>query len=149
MQTIKKIFFYLLLLFNLISSQSFGQIDKGTIKGKVFDPEYGSVVGANIILLETNLGAAVDTNGNYIVRNVPFGQYGIKCSYPGYPPGIDTINITNENSEITLDFQLTVPKIPIVMPDSLQRYHNLMATLDESEIIEIHIDSISKNFYYF
>jgi hypothetical protein len=132
----------------LISAQSFGQTNKGTIKGKVFDPEYGNIMGANILLLGTNLGAAADSNGSYVIRNVPFGQYAIKCTYIGYPPGFDTINVTNENSEVILDFELTIPKIPIVMPDSLQQYHNLISTLDPSEILEINIDSVSKNFDY-
>jgi hypothetical protein len=132
----------------LISLQSFGQTNKGTIKGKVFDPEYGNIIGANIIVIGTNLGAAADSSGSYIIRNVPFGQYVIKSSYIGYPPGIDTINLTNENPEATLDFELTFPKIPIVMPDSLQKYHNLIATLDPSEILEINIDSVSKNYDY-
>jgi hypothetical protein len=144
----KYFFIYLFLLFSLISAQSFGQTNKGTIKGKVFDPEYGNIIGANILLLGTNLGAAADSNGSYVIRNVPFGQYAIKCTYIGYPPGFDTINVTNENSEVILDFELTIPKIPIVMPDSLQQYHNLISTLDPSEILEINIDSVSKNFDY-
>jgi hypothetical protein len=144
----KYFFIYSLLLFSLISLQLFGQIDKGTIKGKVFDPEYGNIIGANIIVIGTNLGAAADSSGSYIIRNVPFGQYVIKSSYIGYPPGIDTINLTNENPEVTLDFELTFPKIPIVMPDSLQQYHNLISTLDQSKILEITIDSVSKNFEY-
>jgi len=99
-------------------------------------------------LLQTNLGAVVDTNGNYIIKSVPFGQYEIKCSYVGYPSRTDTILVTKDNPELILDFELTTPKIPIVMPDSLQQYHNLIATLDPSKILEINIDSVSKNFDY-
>ena len=136
------------LIITLFSISLIGQTDKGTVKGKVFDPEYGNIIGANILLLGTNLGAAADSNGSYVIRNVPFGQYAIKCTYIGYPPGTDTIDVTNENPEVNLDFELTIPKIPIVMPDSLQQYHNLIAALDASEILEIHIDSVSKNFDY-
>jgi hypothetical protein len=139
---------HLWLLFSLLSIALFSQIDKGTIKGKVFDPEYGNIIGANVIVMQTNLGAAVDTNGNYIIRNVPFGQYEIRCSYIGYPSKIDTILVSKENPEVILDFELTIPKIPIVMPDSLQQYHNLISTLDQSKILEITIDSVSKNFEY-
>ncbi|MCW8805361.1 MAG: carboxypeptidase-like regulatory domain-containing protein [Ignavibacteriaceae bacterium] len=139
---------HLWLLFSLLSIALFSQIDKGTIKGKVFDPEYGNIIGANVIVMQTNLGAAVDTNGNYIIRNVPFGQYEIRCSYIGYPSKIDTILVSKENPEVILDSELTIPKIPIVMPDSLQQYHNLISTLDQSKILEITIDSVSKNFEY-
>lgn len=139
---------YLCLAFSLISITLFGQIDKGIIKGKVFDPEFGKIIGANVILLTTNLGAVVDNNGNYIIRKVPFGKYAVRCSYVGYPSKTDTINLTKDNPGVTLDFEITIPKIPIVMPDSLQQYHNLIATLNSSEILEINIDSVSKNFDY-
>ena len=144
----KNIFISIWLLITLFSISLIGQTDKGTIKGKVFDPEYGNIIGANILLLGTNLGAVADSNGSYVIRNVPFGQYAIKCTYIGYPRGIDTIDVTNENPEVTLDFELTIPKIPIIIPDSLQQYHNLIATLDPLKILEINIDSVSKNFDY-
>ena len=144
----KYLFIYSSLILNSISFQLFGQFDSGTIKGKVFDPEYGKIIGANIILLQTNLGAAVDTNGNYIIRKVPFGKYAMRCSYVGYPSKMDTVLINEDNPEATVDFELTIPKIPIVMPDSLQQYHNLIASLDSSKILDITIDSVSKNFDY-
>lgn len=144
----KYFFASLLVIINLVSVQLFGQIVKGTIKGKVIDPEFGKIIGANVILMKTNFGAAVDTNGNYVIRNVPFGQYEIKCTYVGYPPRTDTILVSKDNPEVTLDFELTIPKIPIIIPDSLQQYHNLIATLDPSKILEINIDSVSKNFDY-
>jgi hypothetical protein len=144
----KNTFILLWFIFILSTVSPFGQTDNGRIKGKVFDPAYGNLIGANILLFGTNLGAAADSNGSYVIQNVPFGQYVIKCTYLGYPLGFDTIVVTKDNPEITLDFELTIPKIPIVMPDSLQQYHNLMATLDESKMIEIYIDSISENFDY-
>ena len=64
----KNIFILLWLIINLFSIALIGQTDRGITKGKVFDPEYGNIIGANIILLQTNLGAAVDTNGNYIIE---------------------------------------------------------------------------------
>jgi len=144
----KNVFIFLWFIFVLSTVSPFGQTDKGTIKGIVFDPTYGNIIGAIVLVIGTNLGAAVDSNGSYIVRNVPFGQYAIKCSYIGYPPGIDTIKVTKENPEVTLNFELTIPKIPIVMSDSLQHYHNLIATLDVADILEIHIDSVSRYLDY-
>ncbi|MCX7798632.1 MAG: carboxypeptidase-like regulatory domain-containing protein [Melioribacter sp.] len=74
----------LLLLFNInVYSQS--KSNKGSIGGKVIDETTGEpIIGANIILLNTNYGAASDIDGNYLITNLEPGEYELLISYISY-----------------------------------------------------------------
>jgi hypothetical protein len=59
----------------------------GKLRGKVTDKESGDpLIGANITIDGTTLGAAADLNGDYVVLGVPAGVYTVKVSYIGYQP---------------------------------------------------------------
>ena len=68
----------LLLLSSAIASYS-------SIHGKVIDSQTGQyLMGANIILEGANLGSASNENGDYLIENVPIGNYTLKTMYIGY-----------------------------------------------------------------
>src|SRR5262245_61811738 len=57
----------------------------GTVTGKVHDQKSGEeLIGANVLLVGTTLGAVVDVEGKYTIRNVPEGTYQLRVSYIGY-----------------------------------------------------------------
>ncbi|MGE5401098.1 MAG: TonB-dependent receptor [Ignavibacteriales bacterium] len=57
----------------------------GKIAGKVTDAKTREpMIGANIVLVGTNLGAASDADGNYYILNIPPGTYTLKASAIGY-----------------------------------------------------------------
>ncbi len=57
----------------------------GKISGTVVDAENGeALVGANIYLENTALGAASDVDGRYIILNIPQGKYTLNISVIGY-----------------------------------------------------------------
>jgi TonB-dependent receptor len=90
--------FILLFVFSL---QSLIQAQSGSMKGIIYDKEAKSpMVGANIIVKGTNLGAASDLDGNYIIRNIPVGRHSIIISYIGY--NIDTV-IVNIPADKTIE----------------------------------------------
>ncbi|MBN1300516.1 MAG: TonB-dependent receptor [Melioribacteraceae bacterium] len=61
--------------------------------------------GANIIIQGTSLGAATNFDGNYVIRNIPVGQYTITVSYIGY--GKVTTEVTiSENRTLEQNFNL-------------------------------------------
>ena len=71
-----------LLLTNLLFSST------GKIRGIVTDAETGEpLVMANVIVEDTNMGAASDENGEFIILNVPTGKYTLVCTYMGYQKG--------------------------------------------------------------
>ena len=57
----------------------------GKLKGKIIDKSTGEpLIGANIILQNTTLGASTDIDGYYFIINVPPGKYNLIISYVGY-----------------------------------------------------------------
>jgi len=79
----------------------FGQGD-GRIMGSVTDSQTGEpLIGANVIIEGTSLGAATDLNGKYTINNVSAGVYTLKASFLGFQNAITTnIRVT---SSLTTD----------------------------------------------
>jgi TonB-dependent receptor len=68
----------------LAPSTVLGQ-ETGNAKGRIFDKKTGDELpGANIIVLNTSLGAATNLDGRFEIRNVPAGRQVFKASYVGY-----------------------------------------------------------------
>lgn len=75
----------LILITVLISSVSIFAGTTGKIVGHVNDKETGEpIVGANIIIEGTYLGAATDLDGFYSISNIPPGEYRVIFSAVGY-----------------------------------------------------------------
>ncbi len=76
----KHVFLILLFAVSLLS-----QSQNATITGKVIDADDKSaLIGVNIMVIGTSLGAASDDNGYYTIKNLKPGIYNIKFSYTGY-----------------------------------------------------------------
>src|SRR5512136_2689907 len=86
----------------------------GKIRGKVSDAGTGEVlVGANVVIVGTSMGAATNVSGEFVILNVPAGTYQLKTSYVGY----QTITISNirVNNDLTSDaiFQLPAEGVTV------------------------------------
>ena len=63
----------------------------GKLTGSVKDASTGeALIGANIILVGTDFGAATNLDGNFMILNIPPGDYSVKVSYIGYENKIIT-----------------------------------------------------------
>ena len=72
-------------LYILLISLSFAFANSGKISGKVTDSKTGgALAGVNVFLEGTSYGAATDEFGEYIIINIPPGNYTVKASYIGY-----------------------------------------------------------------
>jgi hypothetical protein len=86
----------------------------GKLRGTVTDKESGEpLIGANVTIEGTSLGASSDLNGEYIILSVPPGTYTVKASYIGYSPY--TISNIRISSNITMnqDFALSSTAIQV------------------------------------
>lgn len=85
----------------------FAYAQDGKIRGTVKDKESGeALIGANILIEGTALGAATDVNGEYIILSVPPGTYTLKASFVGYAMvTISNIRVSS-NQTTTQDFDL-------------------------------------------
>lgn len=63
------------------------------------------LIGANVILVGTSLGAATDEAGQYIIRGIESGTYVIRVTYIGYETVEKQIQV-KENADIAQDFNL-------------------------------------------
>ena len=82
----KKLFTFsaLILLFSLLFTVS-AQVGTGKLAGKITDAETGEpLIGANVVIKNTTLGAAADLEGNYFILNITPGTYEVLFSYVGY-----------------------------------------------------------------
>ena len=72
----------------------------GTLAGTVTDKDNGEpLIGANIIILETNFGTIVDPDGFFLINNVPPGIYKVRASMVGF------VSETRENVKISIDLR--------------------------------------------
>jgi outer membrane receptor protein involved in Fe transport len=86
----------------------------GNIQGKVTDRRTGeALVGVNIIVEGTELGAATDINGQFLIINIPPGKYTITASYMGYNPSQVTGVQVVQDLTVTQDFKLSPTVIDI------------------------------------
>jgi outer membrane receptor protein involved in Fe transport len=80
---------------------------RSRVSGIVHDSGTGApLVGVNIIIVDTDLGAASDVNGNYIIINVPVGTYSIRASMIGYEAQVLTGVLVSADRITRLDFNL-------------------------------------------
>ena len=57
----------------------------GKLSGVVLDASTGDpLIGVNVIIEGTTLGASTDIDGYYVILNVPAGNYNVNFNYIGY-----------------------------------------------------------------
>lgn len=77
-----KVIFFILFLYSITC---FASNPNGTIKGKVFNKETKEpLIGANVIILNTQRGTATNKNGQFLISNVPVGSYNLAFQYIGF-----------------------------------------------------------------
>ena len=80
----------------------------GKIAGRITDKDTGEpLVGANIIIQDTNMGAATDIDGNFFIINIPPGRYVVEARMMGYAnTKMENVQVRT-NATTTLDFELS------------------------------------------
>jgi outer membrane receptor for ferrienterochelin and colicin len=96
----------LLLFFNALAGQT------GKIAGRVIDDSSGEMLpGVNIFLEGTTLGAATDLEGDFIILNIPPGNYIAKAMMVGY----QDVRITNVDVSIDRTTRLEIKLTPEII----------------------------------
>ncbi len=94
----------LLIIYLIVSVNTFAQT--GTLRGHVYDKSTNEILlGANVTIKNTSLGAATDVYGNYFIRNIPGGNQSILVSYIGYQSITIDVNILSDKT-VEHDFYL-------------------------------------------
>lgn len=78
-----------------------------SVKGKVIDKETKEgLLGANIYIKGTNLGASANLDGSYTIQNIKPGEYTFEVSYIGYEKLIQTGVKFTAGEEKELNFEI-------------------------------------------
>jgi hypothetical protein len=94
-------FFLLISILNLTIAQT------GKISGTIRDAATNEpLIGANVVVEGTSIGAATNVEGYYVILNVPPGSYSIRISMIGYTPSTITNVRVNIDQSTIIDHQL-------------------------------------------
>jgi len=78
-----------------------------TIKGRVIDRQTKTgLAGANVLIQNTEKGAATDIEGYFSISKVPIGRQSLKIFYIGYKPAIIPEILVGSAKEIDLTIEL-------------------------------------------
>ncbi len=101
-------FSFTFLFFLWLSAPLLGQVYTETIRGKVTDGDTGApLIGATVVLLETDLGTSTDSLGKFELPKVPVGRYQAQVSYLGYQSQTLTELLLESGKELVLEIELT------------------------------------------
>jgi iron complex outermembrane receptor protein len=88
---------WVLLLFILNSALLF---PSNKLAGIVTDKENGAALtGVNILVQKLNIGAVTNSDGAFIIDNLPDGVYNVRFSYLGYSTEVKSVIIPSDSAE--------------------------------------------------
>ena len=101
----------------------------GSIYGFITDEATGeSLIGANVIIIETGAGMATDMNGYYVIQEIADGDYTVLVSYVGYQVLNYEIKVSGQEAQ-KLDLALTLQAVSMseveVSAEKIQRKYNI------------------------
>jgi hypothetical protein len=109
LKKMKNIFYLIIFVsIKLFNPSAYAQEFPGEIYGKITDAvSKQPLVGANVIIVGTNLGDATNEEGEFNIKNIPANTYQIRASLIGYSSITKTDIAVTQSRPIQLDFELT------------------------------------------
>ncbi len=116
-----------------------------TINGFVYDAKTGeALIGANVYLKDINQGTSTNISGYFVIPDVLNGSHSLTCSYMGYKPWSQKINVSAKG-ENTIVIKLTPQSVQtkevIVSADSIR----IIDRLYERPISKLELNSTQIN----
>ena len=98
----------ILITFTILISSYLVSQNNNSLSGKIYDKKTGEeLIGATVLLTNTQLGASADVDGKYLVKQIPEGIYSVRISFIGYETKIIfNLEIKNSTNKI-LDIGLS------------------------------------------
>ncbi len=98
---------YIVLMLIMVIPNYLPAEDTGVIQGRVIDAKSKEpLIGVNVLVLNTNRGAASDVQGNYSIPNLPPGTYQLDFNLIGYLDQKVTDIIVTPSKPVRLDVEL-------------------------------------------
>lgn len=103
---------WLLVCLFLAATLSVAQSPNGTVSGIVLDPSGGVIVGANVLIINNATGveypAKANSEGYYVVSNIPSGTYRIQVSNRGFKTIIKPDIVIHVEDALAINFTLPI-----------------------------------------
>jgi hypothetical protein len=137
--------FPLFLIFTLLTTVAFAQ--NGSISGKVIDLKSSeTIVGANVVIEGTTVGAATDLDGNFTIANVKPGTYTMIVSFVTYKtqniPDVVVEAGKRTNLEISLAEDVAeLQEVVVTAKKEIATDVNLISAIRESKLVVSGISS--------
>ncbi len=145
----------ILLIVTFISIMNSGAIaqNTGSVSGKITDKNTNEeLIGANVLVSGTNIGASTDIDGKYTIKGLSAGSYTIRISYISYKTVTVNNVIVNQNSNTRLDISLESASTEldevIVTAEALKNSENSVLKIQKNSanIVDgVSAELISKN----
>jgi outer membrane receptor protein involved in Fe transport len=125
--------------------------ETGKIRGRILDAESNEpLVGASVVVVGTQLGAATDETGEYIIFNVPVGNQVLEASYISYQTLQKTGVLVIIDQTVTEDFRLGKGRIelkPVVVkstrPNIVRTDASTTNTMNDEEIAKLPVATLN------
>jgi len=109
----------------------------GEIEGKVIEVETKEpLIGVNVFIKGTTLGAATSTDGSYVISPVPAGKYSLKASMMGYLTVVKKVEVRAGGTAI-VDFEIkeNVLELGVVVVTGTRTPHFIKDAPVRTEVI--------------
>src|SRR5690606_10322142 len=146
----KRLFIAISLFLIVFSFQfAIAQTGVGKLSGKITDAQTNEpLIGANVLILNTQLGAASDIDGNYFILNILPGTYDVRVSYVGYATKtIQNVRIVagiTYELDVSLSTDFTLPEI--VVEDKKffeEKATNTIKVVDSDQISRLPVKGVA------
>ncbi len=116
MQTTMKKNLYFILIFLCFAQILHSQVSfHGSLEGEIIDQKTKEpLIGANIMILGTNIGTMSDVQGRFYLKKIPVGTYKIKATIIGYKSKTISVQIKHQQ---TTRVKFELPETVLEMPE--------------------------------
>jgi len=147
----KKFTIYTLLSVLFLSIPSLlAQTGVGKLAGKILDADTEEpLIGANIVILNTDLGSATNVEGEYFILNIIPGTYTVKVSYVGYgEKEIQEVRIVaGVTYELNVELNPGIELVEVIVTDKKlfeEKATNTVKVLDSDQITHLPVRGIEQ-----
>jgi TonB-dependent receptor len=128
--------FLILVFLILIQTKMFAQ-QPGSISGKITDKNNNEeLIGSNVLILGTTLGASSDIDGNYFIKGLTPGKYNVKVSFISYN-SVTVENVIVEEGKST--------RLDVALESSATELQEVIVTAEAMKNTEANVLKIQKN----
>lgn len=134
----------------LINISVLGQSGVGKLAGQITDTDTKEpLIGANVIIVGTDLGAATNIDGAYFILNIQPGSYDVRVSYVGYGEKlIQGVRVVGGITyELNVDLNSGIELQEVVVTDKKlfeEKSTNTVRVLDKDQIARIPVKGIEQ-----